>query len=52
LEKFFNPPNYFVETRMTGNQNALKNRAHGMSSHETLFAWRYKNGEEESKEEG
>jgi hypothetical protein len=48
LEKFFNPPNYFVEKRMTNNQNALKNRAHGMSPPENLFTWRYQNGEKES----
>jgi len=35
------------------NQNAHNNRARGMSPHETLFTWRYQNGEEEShKEEG
>ena len=36
---------------MPSNQNAHKNRARGMSPHETFFTWRYQNGKEEIRKE-
>jgi hypothetical protein len=33
------------------NQNAHNYRARGMSPNETLFTWRYQNGQEESQKE-